>query len=162
MTRRPDSTDRAIAAERARAKHRHCVCGDREPCTCLSPPSPGWRWRKFRLFTRQDAALLWADLREQLTAIKEEITKMAVSTDELVADINTLVAGYEAVKAENVALKAALASADADKAAAVDAARAEEDADAQAKIDAADAVVDAANAPAEAPPAEEPPADGSV
>lgn len=92
-------------------------------------------------------------LSRKIDRVLKEIKKMAVSTDALLADIQTLVGGYEAVKAENVALKAALASADANQAQAVADAVAAEDASAQAKIDAADAVVDAANAPA-APPAD--------
>lgn len=97
------------------------------------------------------------DLRTSERALSRKIDKigklMSVSVDKLDADIEILIAGYQAVVAANVQLQAALDAADATKAAAVADAIAAEDADAQAKIDAADAVVAAANAPA-APPAD--------
>lgn len=212
MSRRPDSTDRAIAADRTRAKHHRCVCGDTSPCQCtpVHAPSQGWRrpdwwlatWDDLRLIyahiaaskaeapvttrahdhnrgefspdcpgcchggalTGAEAMRLYRALAEQsaatqtsLRALSRKIDKigtlMSVSVDQLDADIQTLIAGYQAVVAQNVQLQAALASADADKAAAVQAAIVAEDADGQQKIDAADALVAAANAPA-APPAD--------
>jgi hypothetical protein len=97
-----------------------------------------------------------ADLQALGKSLSRKIDKigklMAVSVDQLDADIQTLIAGYQAVVAANVQLQAALDAADATKAAAVADAIAAEDADAQAKIDAADAIVAAANTPP-APPA---------
>lgn len=86
-----------------------------------------------------DAAL--ARVEETNTKIYREVQHMSVTTDKLEADIATVAAGYGALQAENAALKAALASSDADKAQAVADAVAAEDVDAQSKIDAADAVV---------------------
>lgn len=149
------------------------MCGDSPCCTCrpLSAPSPGWRpralrplfWRDLLLVVEIVVDAVQRAVTPRFDAILKEIHTMAVNTDELVADINTLVGGYQAVKDENVALKAengqlrsALESADADKAAAVAAAEAAD----QAQVDAADAIVDKANAPAEQPPADS--GDGSA
>lgn len=168
MTRRPDVFDQP------RGRHNRCVCGDEQPCTCgpVRAPAQGFRirrilrpmfWNDFLLAVEIAVEAFQRALTPRLDEILEEIKKMAVNTDELVADINTLVGGYQAVKDENVALKAengqlrsALESADADKAAAVAAAEAAD----QAQVDAADAIVDKANAPAEQPPADS--GDGSA
>jgi peptidoglycan hydrolase CwlO-like protein len=82
--------------------------------------------------------------------LMKEFDKMAANFDELNADLQVLVAGYQALQAENAVLKAQLATADADKQAAVAAALAADDAVDQAAVDAADAVVEAALNP---PPA---------
>lgn len=81
----------------------------------------------------------------------EEIKVMAANFDELNADLNTLAAGYVAQQAIIKTQADALASADADKAAAVQQAIADDDAIDQAAVDAADAIAQAALNPA--PPA---------
>lgn len=92
-------------------------------------------------------------------AVENVITEMgetmAANFDELNADLQVLVAGYQALQAENAVLKAQLATADADKQQAVADALAADDAVDQAAVDAADAVVEAALNPAPVePPAE--------
>jgi hypothetical protein len=158
-------------------QHQRCVCGDKQPCSCT--PSPGWHAPPWWPTTHSDWAMvlnaitaLDADLRrsqenlagalaKKLDNVLKEIKIMSVSVDKLNADVQTLVAGYQAVVAERDALKAALAAADATQAQAVADAVAAEDADAQQKIDAADAVVDAVNnPPAPADGGDVPPADG--
>jgi hypothetical protein len=134
MTHRPDSTDRAEARDRAAAR---------------------WRWNQWRPLLRRDAVALYGALREQLNTITEELHDMTVredAADARTAELIELVRQHEAaLKAENDALKAALASADADKAAALDA---ESEADA-GRQEAFNAALDelAGSAPAE-PPAE--------
>jgi len=89
-------------------------------------------------------------------AIEENITQiglqMAANFDELNADLQVLVAGYQSVVAENAILRAQLATADADKQQAVADAIAADDVVDQAAVDAADAVVEAALAPPVEPP----------
>lgn len=158
---------------------RRCVCGDPDAPEdeTLSAPSPGWRPCPYRPLLWKDVPLLLAIFREPQDTKAAEIfgavkdlgralsrkihalgVIVSVSVDELNADIQALVAGYQAKDALIAQLQAELASADADAQARVDAAVAAEDADAQAKIDAADAVVDAViNPPA---PVDTPPADG--
>jgi len=84
----------------------------------------------------------------------KEFRNMAANFDELNADLQVLVTGYQSVVAENVILKEQLANADQATQEAVAAAIAADDAVDQAAVDAADAVVDAANAAANPPPAE--------
>jgi chromosome segregation ATPase len=92
---------------------------------------------------------------KKLDDLKEVISQMAANFDELNADLQTLIAGYQSVVAENVILHQELDSADADKQAAVAAALEADDQVDQAAVDAADAVVKAALAPpADVPPAE--------
>lgn len=88
----------------------------------------------------------------RLDMILEELTKMAANFDKLNADLNTLVAGYQSVVAENAILKGQLATADADKQQAVADAIAADDAVDQAAVDAADLVVENVLNPA--PPVE--------
>ena len=88
----------------------------------------------------------------RLDMILEELTKMAANFDKLNADLNTLVAGYQSVVAENAILKGQLVTADADKQQAVADAIAADDAVDQAAVDAADAVVENVLNPA--PPVE--------
>jgi regulator of PEP synthase PpsR (kinase-PPPase family) len=76
----------------------------------------------------------------KLDDLKERMIQMAANFDQLVADLNTLAQGYVALQAANKQLSDALASADADKAAAVAQAIAEDDAVDQAAVDAADAI----------------------
>lgn len=130
--RRPDYADQAIAAGRARAKHRHCVCGDGEPCTCgrVHTPSPGWRpwsWRPLMSLIFEYLQVLG----RKLDSLHEEMTKMGAredAADARTAELIELVRQHEAaLKTENDQLRSALASADADKAAALEA---ESDADA--------------------------------
>jgi chromosome segregation ATPase len=84
----------------------------------------------------------------------KEFQNMAANFDELNADLQVLVTGYQSVVAENVILKEQLANADQATQDAVASALAADDAVDQAAVDAADAVVDAANAAANPPPAE--------
>ncbi len=128
--KRPDLTDQAQAA----ARHRRCLCGHTQPCECLSPPSSGWRQKLSKLprpLLRSDAWLLYAMVREQLNAITEEIRIMGAREDAADARTGELIELVRqhvgALQSDNDNLRAALASADADKAAALDA---ESDADA--------------------------------
>jgi hypothetical protein len=147
-------------------QHRACMCGGVQPCNCT--PSPGWTAPDWWPTNHGDWKLvlnaitsLEKAFSKKLDTVLKEIKIMSVSVDKLNADVQTLVAGYQAVVAERDALKAALAAADATQAQAVADAVAAEDADAQAKIDAADAVVDAVNnPPAPADGGDVPPADG--
>lgn len=143
MTRRPDSQDHAQVR-----------------CDELSPPASGWRWKQWRLLSRADAVILYASLREHIDNIKKEVKKMGEATAaalaELNKDLHRLAEGYVALQAENAALKAALASADADKAAAVADAIAADDAVDSAAIAEADAIVEGLSPE----PAPEPPAEG--
>ncbi len=88
-----------------------------------------------------------------------KVIEVAVSTDKLLSDVQTLVDGSKAKDLLIAQLQAELANADASAQARVDAAVAAEDSDAQAKIDAADQVVADFNNPP-APPA--PAGDGSA
>jgi hypothetical protein len=150
------------------AAHRSCVCGDVQPCSCT--PSQGWHAPDWWPATHGDWRLVVnaieaseRALSRKFDRVLKEIRSMSVSVDKLNADIQTLVAGYQAVVAERDALKAALASADATQAQAVADAVAAEDADAQSKIDAADAVVAGVNNPAPADSGDgSAPADGSA
>jgi chromosome segregation ATPase len=87
----------------------------------------------------------------------KEFQNMAANFDELNADLQVLVTGYQSVVAENVILKEQLANADQATQDAVAAAVAADDAVDQAAVDAADAVVEAALNPA--PPVDVPPAE---
>lgn len=153
MTGRPDSTDRAITRDRIREKARMF----NESCGCETP-SPGWKPCRYRPLIWGDVPLLLELMRTPVDALRtstetsaralarkldhilKEIKAMAVSTDKILADIQTLVAGGQAKDALIKQLQDALASADADKAQAVADAVAADDAGIQAQIDAADAV----------------------
>jgi len=107
-----------------------------------------------RRMTQVDTTLAGID--GHVLAIEENITQiglqMAANFDELNADLQVLVAGYQSVVAENAILRAQLATADADKQQAVADAIAADDVVDQAAVDAADAVVEAALAPPVEPP----------
>ena len=62
--KRPDLTDQAIAAEKARARHQRCVCGDSSPCRCVPAhtPSQGWRRPGWWLATWSDLRLIYAHI----------------------------------------------------------------------------------------------------
>lgn len=79
----------------------------------------------------------------KLDDLKERMIQMAANFDQLDADLNTLAAGYVAQQAIIKTQADALASADADKAAAVAAAIVADDAIDQAAVDAADAIATA-------------------
>lgn len=106
-----------------------------------------------------------------LRNLKKEIQIMAdredASFEKLTADLTAVAAGWGVLTAsnaqlvdENAQLRAALESADADKAAAI-ASALDTDSEADAdKVDAADAIIAGLVPPADQPPADEPPADG--
>ena len=94
------------------------------------------------------------EIDSHIEAVEESVTilgeTMPANWDALNTDLQTLIAGYQSVVAENVILKQQLSSADADKQQAVADALAADNAVDQAAVDAADAVVEAALNP---PPA---------
>lgn len=170
--RRPDSTDRAQARDRA-ARHKRCVCGDKQPCTCT--PSPGWLPRHWWPITWACWPLIVAAVQgliaPKLDQILKEVKKMAEQTQaavaELVKDLHRLADGYAALQASNAAkdteiaeLRGALATADADKEAAIAAAVSADDASDAAAIADADAIVEGLSPePAPADGGDVPPAD---
>lgn len=108
------------------------------------------RWvRKALKCIRSDAAATCASvgmIHAKLDMIMKELRNMAANFEELKTDLQTLIAGYRSVVAENVILKQQLANADAATQQAVAEAVAADDVVDQAAVDAADEVVDAANA----------------
>lgn len=118
-------------------------------------PNEGITREEFeRRMNRVDTTLAGID--GHVLAIEQNLTllgeKMAANFDQLDADLNTLAQGYVALQAANKQLSDALASADADKAAAVAQAIADDDAVDQAAVDAADAIAQGVLNPP-APPA---------
>lgn len=104
MTRRPDSTDLAQAAKRA-SRHRRCLCGDRQPCTCT--PSQGW-------YPRWWVPVLWGDLRlvyGELAALKKRFTgieeKQVATQDQVNALAQRVTDDVAAIRAEVDEIKAA-------------------------------------------------------
>jgi hypothetical protein len=167
------------------------VCGDSPCCTCrpLSAPSPGWRpralrplfWRDLLLVVEIVVDAVQRAVTPRFDAILKEIHTMAGQTQaaaaELVKDLHRLADGYSAKDALLAAkdaeigeLRAALASADADKEAAVASAVDAQDAAGAAAINEADAIVENLSPePVDTPPAdsgdgsapvENPPAEG--
>lgn len=102
-----------------------------------------------------------SELNSHIAAVEESVTilgeRMPANWDELDADLQTLIAGYQSVVAENVILRQNAANASADQQQAIQDALTADNAVDQSAVDAADALIEQTLNP---PAPDQPPADG--
>lgn len=152
--KRPDYTDQAQARDRAAARHKRCVCGDRQPCSCT--PSPGWRARGWRPVFWGDLRLLWRYVLQQTQLITSLGEKIMASQ----ADVDAIAAALHQEDSDLNAAVSSISAKIADLQAQIDAGQPVVDLSGlQAEVDGLRGAVDSAAALVPAP-ADNPPADG--